>query len=158
MSESPWTSPGTPINVLYLVYTWYIPCIDQHLRYRRYVPGILPYISCIYQLERVSRPVIHLLYTWYMPTSTSSLFKAYTWYIPSIYQVHLFQVVEVYTWHIPGIYSTYIILNLLQTAELHCQVIWDTILILIRFLNFNRVHLIAFPLSTLSPGGGAHTY
>ena len=31
---------GVPRNGIYLVYTWYIPGIDQCLRYRRYIPGI----------------------------------------------------------------------------------------------------------------------
>ena len=31
---------GFPRNGIYLVYTWYIPGIDQPRRYRRYIPGI----------------------------------------------------------------------------------------------------------------------
>ena len=33
-------SSGTCRNGIYPVYTWYIPGIDQHRRYRRYIPGI----------------------------------------------------------------------------------------------------------------------
>jgi hypothetical protein len=43
LGESRWHShsaSGTCRNGIYPVYTWYIPCIDQHWRYRRYIPGI----------------------------------------------------------------------------------------------------------------------
>ncbi len=34
------TASGTCRNGIYLVYTWYIPGIDQHRRYRSYIGGI----------------------------------------------------------------------------------------------------------------------